>query len=72
MRGTAEHRDSVLDLARMFDVDWMRGQSAGIYTLKNATPDDVIKELHTVFQEEARAKGSFASRPSTGSTPSSR
>ena len=48
---------SVLDLASMFDVDWMKGQSAGIFTLKNATPDDVIKELHAVFQEENQGKG---------------
>ena len=41
----------------MFDVDWMKGQSAGIFTLKNATPDDVIKELHAVFQEENQGKG---------------
>ena len=57
IRGTAEHRASMLDLAMMFDVDWMRGQSVGIYTLKNATPDDVIKELQTVFQQEAQGKG---------------
>ena len=57
VRGTAQHRESVLDLASMFDVDWMKGQSAGIFTLKNATPEDVIKELHTVFQEENQGKG---------------
>jgi general secretion pathway protein D len=57
VRGTAQHRESVIDLAVMFDVDWMKGQSAGIFTLKNATPEDVIKELHAVFQEENQGKG---------------
>jgi general secretion pathway protein D len=57
VRGTEEHRNAVLDLASMFDVDWMRGQSAGIYTLKNSAPDEVIKELRTVFQEENHGKG---------------
>jgi general secretion pathway protein D len=57
VRGTEEHRNAVLDLASMFDVDWMRGQSAGIYTLKNSAPDEIIKELHTVFQDENHGKG---------------
>lgn len=57
VRGTEEHRNAVLDLASMFDVDWMRGQSAGIYTLKNSAPDEVIKELQNVFQEEKQGKG---------------
>jgi general secretion pathway protein D len=57
VRGTEEHRNAVLDLASMFDVDWMRGQSAGIYTLKNSAPDEVIKELNNVFQQENHGKG---------------
>jgi general secretion pathway protein D len=35
----------------------MRGQSAGIYTLKNSAPDEVIKELNNVFQQENHGKG---------------
>lgn len=57
VRGTEEHRNAALDMASMFDVDWMRGQSAGIYTLKNSAPDEVIKELQNVFQEEKQGKG---------------
>jgi len=57
VRGTDEHRNAALDMASMFDVDWMRGQSAGIYTLKNSAPDEVIKELQNVFQEEKQGKG---------------
>ncbi|WP_245280008.1 type II secretion system secretin GspD [Hyphomicrobium sp. 99] len=56
IRGTGRERQSLLELASMFDVDWMRGQSAGIYVLKNAAPDDVIKELQQVFQAEGQGK----------------
>lgn len=57
LRGTARHRNAMLDLADMFDVDWMEGQSAGIYTLKNSSSDDVLKELQNVFQANAEGKG---------------
>ena len=48
---------SVIDLATMFDVDWMRGQSAGIYTLKNATPAEIIEELHASSRTEDQGNG---------------
>jgi general secretion pathway protein D len=57
IRGTARHRESLLEIAAMFDVDWMRGQSAGLYTLKNSSPEDVIKELQRVFATDGRGKG---------------
>lgn len=57
LRGTAAQRQSQLDIVAMFDVDWMKGQSAGLYTLRNAAPDDVIKELQQVFQTEDQGKG---------------
>ncbi len=41
----------------MFDVDWMKGQSAGLYTLKNSAPEDVIKELQNVFEADGPGKG---------------
>jgi len=57
VRGTASQRQSMLELVDMFDVDWMRGQSAGIYTLKNSSPGDVVNELQRVFETEAQGKG---------------
>jgi general secretion pathway protein D len=57
IRGTARHRESLLDIVSMFDVDWMKGQSAGLYILKNSAPEEVIKELQQVFDAEGPGKG---------------
>ncbi len=57
IRGTGKERESLLEIVSMFDVDWMKGQSAGIYTLKNSAPEDVIKELQHVFQADSQGKG---------------
>ena len=56
IRGTGRERQSLLEVAMMFDVDWMRGQSAGLFTLANATPDEIIKSLHEVFRTEGQGK----------------
>src|SRR5262249_42930080 len=32
-----------------FDVDWMRGQSVGIYPVRNTTPEPVIAELEKIM-----------------------
>jgi general secretion pathway protein D len=63
VRGTSRERASLLDVVSMFDVDWMKGQSAGIFTLRNAAPDDVIKELHQVFQADSQGKGLVRFQP---------
>jgi general secretion pathway protein D len=57
VRGTASHRRSLIEIASIFDVDWMEGQSAGLYTLRNSAPEDVIKELKNVFQVGGPGKG---------------
>ncbi|MGI9408178.1 MAG: secretin N-terminal domain-containing protein, partial [Hyphomicrobiaceae bacterium] len=50
IRGSSAQRRSLLDVAGTFDVDWMRGQSAAIYPLNHAAPEDVIEELTAVFK----------------------
>jgi len=65
IRGTGQERESLIEIASMFDVDWMRGQSAGLYTLKNSAPDDVIKELQQVFQADGQGKGLMRFQPIT-------
>jgi general secretion pathway protein D len=45
VQGTAAERQALIDTAVAFDVDWMRGQSVGIFPLKNANPETVIREL---------------------------
>lgn len=63
IRGPASDRETILDLARTFDVDWMVGQSSAIFTLANASPDEVIHELQQVFQAEQQGKGLVRFQP---------
>lgn len=63
VRGTGAERETLLQTARTFDVDWMKGQSAGIFTLANSTPEDVIKELNEVFQIKDEGKGLIRFKP---------
>jgi general secretion pathway protein D len=57
VRGTSQARQSVVDIIAMFDVDWMKGQSAGLFKLNNAQPDEVIRELQQVFQTDRQGRG---------------
>ncbi len=59
IRGTGREREALLEIVYSFDVDWMKGQSAGIFTLENAGPDEVIPQLQQVFQTDGRGKGSI-------------
>jgi general secretion pathway protein D len=65
LRGTARQRQSMMEIVSMFDVDWMKGQSAGLYTLRNSSPDEVIKELETVFDGDGAGKGMVRFEPIT-------
>src|SRR5947209_884832 len=40
--GNAVERRSAVDTVLSFDADWMRGQSVGIFPVKNSTPEPVI------------------------------
>lgn len=57
IRGTTSERNNLLSVASTFDVDWLRGQSAGIYRLLYATPDEMIAELKNVFETRQGAPG---------------
>jgi general secretion pathway protein D len=45
IRGTARERQSLMEVATAFDVDWLKGQSAGIFPLSHSTPDELIADL---------------------------
>ena len=45
VQGTTAERQTLIDTALAFDVDWMRNQSVGMFPLQNAMPDVVVKEL---------------------------
>jgi general secretion pathway protein D len=50
VQGTGPERQAAVDTILNFDVDWMRGQSVGIYPLENASPEEMIKELERIME----------------------
>jgi general secretion pathway protein D len=63
IRGTGAERETLLELAATFDVDWMKGQSSAIFTLANSSPEEVIRELQQVFRAEDEGKGLVRFQP---------
>ncbi|WP_394026586.1 type II secretion system secretin GspD [Xanthobacter flavus] len=49
IQGTAQERQAAINTALSFDADWMRGQSVGIYPLRNSAPEPLIAELETLL-----------------------
>ena len=47
--GTGSERQSALDTVRSFDVDWMRGQSVGMYPVRNSDPQPIVTELEKIM-----------------------
>ena len=57
VRGTGQERRDVMQFAMQLDVDWMKGQSVGIYALTHVTPDQIIPELEQIFQTSTGGLG---------------
>src|SRR5262245_53379423 len=55
--GTRADHDAVMDAVSVFDVDWMRGMSVGIYPLESADPEAVAQELDTIFANDRDGPG---------------
>jgi general secretion pathway protein D len=49
IQGTGAERRTAVDTAMSFDVDWMRGQSVGIYPLSSSAPEPLIAELERIM-----------------------
>jgi general secretion pathway protein D len=49
IQGTGAERRTAVDTAMSFDVDWMRGQSVGIYPLSYSAPEPLIAELERIM-----------------------
>jgi general secretion pathway protein D len=49
VQGTGTERRTAVDLLLSFDVDWMRGQSVGIFPVENANPEPIIAELEKII-----------------------
>jgi general secretion pathway protein D len=48
IQGSGPERRTAVDTALSFDLDWMRGQSVGIFPIVNSGPEPVIAELEKI------------------------
>ncbi len=48
IQGSGAERRTAVDTALSFDVDWMRGQSVGIYPINSSSPEPIIAELEKI------------------------
>jgi general secretion pathway protein D len=49
IQGSGAERRTAVDTVLSFDVDWMRGQSVGIYPIANSGPEPIITELEKIL-----------------------
>lgn len=57
IKGNGQERKSFVEVALMFDVDWLRGQSAGLYPLTHTSPEEIIADLEQVFRSRQNGAG---------------
>ena len=48
LAGTERELRHLMDTIEMFDIDWMAGMSAGVFTLKSSDVKEVMKELEKI------------------------
>ena len=48
VQGTGAERRAAIETALSFDVNWMRGQSVGIFPVQNSNPEPIIAELEKI------------------------
>jgi general secretion pathway protein D len=49
IQGSGAERRAAVNTVLDFDADWMRGQSVGIYPVRNSTPEPLITELEKIM-----------------------
>ena len=49
IQGNGPDRRNAVETVLSFDADWMRGQSVGIYPVRNSTPEPVMSELERIL-----------------------
>jgi general secretion pathway protein D len=47
--GSGSDRAAAIDTILSFDADWMRGQSVGIFPIRNSTPEPLISEIEKIM-----------------------
>ena len=55
--GSGSERQAAVDTVRNFDVDWLRGQSVGIYPVHNSSPDPMVAELEKIMDSGESGSG---------------
>lgn len=55
--GSGSERQTAIDTVRSFDVDWMRGQSVGIYPVLNSAPEPLVAELEKIMDSGDSGRG---------------
>ncbi len=65
IRGSSEQRGRIVEIIEMFDVNWLKGQSVGIFPLRNANIEDVVGELEQIMQagQQSLAANTVKFRP---------
>src|SRR5437764_1091737 len=49
VQGSGADRRNAVETVMSFDADWLRGQSVGIYPVRNSTPEPIIGELERII-----------------------
>lgn len=57
MAGTREERQAFQEAVEIFDVDWIRGTSFGLFPLENVRADVLAEELRFIFTESSEQSG---------------
>jgi general secretion pathway protein D len=57
IQGTGAERRTAVDTALSFDVDWMRGQSVGIFPISSGPPAPLIAELEKIVDSGENGLG---------------
>ena len=52
--GSGSERQSAVDVVRSFDVDWLQGQSVGMYPVQNSAPEPIVAELEKIMDSASR------------------
>ena len=52
IQGSGAERRTAIETALSFDVDWMRGQSVGIFPVQYSNPEPVIAELEKILDSK--------------------
>jgi general secretion pathway protein D len=65
IQGTGPERRATMETALSFDVDWMRGQSVGIFPVQYSNPEPIIAELEKIIDsgEGGMSQGNIKFQP---------